>query len=268
MKRKKVVLIFLVLSLFLFCSCGGNDTINDKNTGKVYDYAYKNEYKNGKYYVYSKYFNNDGRCPVLTVRVKNKIISKVEFYYVDEKYSKVKNKDDEEFLIDNLDTLVLQNQGKIDYESKQEDLSFIISDYKILLKNVLDMMSKKTNENINENSHAINIDYEYFEESKKDDLGYVSELKVIYEDEKITKTTFTQINSLGENKGKDNYYTNDFKQNNETEYQDYINSLMALSDNSEKLILSKDSLEEDMIYNKLARKINQKRKKVKQDIMK
>ena len=266
MKKKKFLLIFLVLSLFLFCSCGGNDTINDKNTGKVYKYDYKNKYKNGTYYAHSKYFNNDGKCPVLTIKVKNNIISKVKFYYVDKKYKEVKNTDDEAFLIDNLDTLLLQNQRNIDYESTQKEFSGIVSDYKLLLKNVLDMMDKDKKDD-NEN-HAINIDYEYSAKSGKDDLGYMGELDVVYENEKISKVTFAQVNSLGENKNKAGYYTSEFKQTNETEYQDYIDSLIALSNNKERLILSKDNLEEDKVYNKLARRINKKRKQVKEDFMK
>lgn len=258
--KKNFIVIILILFSLIFCSCS-NDTINNKETGKVKDYEYEQKYKNGTYYAYSKYFNDSKEYPVLSVRVKNKIITKVEFYYINSKYEVVKNLANEQFLIDNLNTLVLQNQGKIKYELEQEDLSFILTDYNVLLSSVISMMKGE-----DKLSHIVDIDYEYSSKSKIDNFGYISELKVAYKNDIISDVKFVQINSIGE--GKDSHYTEEFLSKNGIGYEDYIKSISSLSIGKRKLIKSENSLSEDNIYNRLAKQINDKRKRVKRDIFK
>jgi len=259
--KKKFIVIFLILFSFTFCSCS-NDTINNKETGKVKDYEYEQKYKNGTYYAYSKYFNDSNEYPVLLVRVKNKIITKVRFYYVNSKYEVVKNLANEQFLIDNLNTLVLQNQGKIKYELEQEDLRFILSDYNVLLNSVISMMKGEEDKS----SHIVDIDYEYSSKSKMDNFGYISELKVSYANEFISDVKFMQTNSIGE--GRDSHYIEEFASKNSIEYEDYIKSISALSIGKRKVVQVKDVFSEVRVYNELAKEINNKRKKVKRDIIK
>lgn len=250
--------LFILMILFLvFSFCGCKNLINDED-GKIQSDDIAHKYIDGEYYIFSSKFDNDAKAAYMSLKVKNSIITNIDFNYIyqnEKLYINKKNISNEiTFYVNSLNTQLLQNQEKI--KNTNPDFKEIFSDYSKLLTEGLNLAKQGTIK-----LSYVNIDYTYSEKTTKyDKNGYDGELTVTYKNGLIDNISYIKRNNENEVITSNNEFLRTFKDTNNINYQKYIQNIIDMSIEKESIVLSKNNLDIDKEYNSLANKINEKAK--------
>lgn len=254
MKKLFSILLALILTLVIFTACGKNN-VNDRDSGKIKEFKVKHEYVDGNYYIFAEKFDNDSKAPYMKLTVKNKILTSIYFNYLSTNgtlYLSDNNNNETWFYIKTLNTAVLQNQDNV--KNTNQDFEYVYKTYNELLSEGL-----KSIKNGKNNISYVDFATTYTAQNYKyDKNGYDATLKVTYENNKISKISYTKKDSSGNIITSNNSYLKKFKDTNNINYQKYIQNVIDLSIGEDKVRQSLNDLDIDKEYNILARKINAK----------
>ena len=254
MKKLISIILVLILTIGMFTACG-KDNVNDSDSGKIKDFKIKHEYVDGNYYIFAKKFDNDSKAPYMKLIVKNKIITGIYFNYISSNgklYLSDNNNNETWFYIKTLNTAVLQNQDKI--KNTNQNYEDVYKIYNELLTEGL-----KSIKNGKNNISYVDFATTYTAQNYKyDKNGYDATLKVTYENNVISKISYTKKDSSGNIITSNNSYLKKFKDSNNINYQKYIQNVIDLSKGEDKVRQSLNDLDIDKEYNILAKRINAK----------
>lgn len=272
MRRKKIV-IYIVLALFVLSSCTSADYIDD-DTGKIIVGKKKYEYKDGVYFAHASYFNENGYAPVMKMTVKNGIINTVHFDYASSA-SKLYSHLQEPSLQDeisvfkaerkqlNTSLLQLQNTDSLDMYSNLN----IYESYRLFAFALL--ASCRSGD---QNPVLIDMRYEYTQKMSDSEKKYEYILQVAYTGGDIAGGSFTQKDSSGADVGNNNDYASAFEERNNVSYGSVMDLLNHFEKGTNALTKTPSSAYSAEIvnlyniYNALAAKITSSHKKFTIDV--